>query len=424
MDQILAGLGNRVFLMNNTHEDQPVILTTRWALSYLRGPLTRSQIKTLMDPYKAAAGVQPGGDQGAAISGQQPAMAAAGPSAPPAFGAAVVAAMPVAAGAASAVAATTAPSAGVQPTLAADIPQYFIPIRGSSSGVAYQPALLGAAKVRYADSKAGVDETQDVVYTTPITDRPIPVDWAEAQEAGFALNDLERTPARGAAFGDLPAMASKSRSYADWSRDFVSWAYGSQKLELLRSPSTGQVSAAGESERDFRVRLQQATREQRDDKTELLRKKYAPKIAILQERIRKAEQAVNREADQAKTAGMQTALSFGSTLLGAFLGRKALSSSTISKAATSMKGVSRTAQQQGDVGRAKETVDTYKQQLDQLNAEFEAESQALESKIDPSVEQLEQVVFRPKKTDINVQLVSLVWAPYFQDDRGKVTPAW
>jgi len=53
MEQTLAGLGNRIFLMNNVHEDAPVVLETRWTMSYLCGPLTRNQIKVLMDPVKA-----------------------------------------------------------------------------------------------------------------------------------------------------------------------------------------------------------------------------------------------------------------------------------------------------------------------------------------------------------------------------------
>jgi hypothetical protein len=410
MDEILAGLGSRVFLMNNTHDDEPVIFTTRWCMSYLRGPLTRSQIKTLMDPYKSAAGEQ------------QPAPGAAVTTKPTGWSA-ITAAFQGATGAAA------APSTGsTQPTLTPDITQYFIPARLISSrggrSDTYQPMLLGAARVRFTDSKAGVDEDQDVVYLTPITDQPIPVDWEAAQEAGFALNDLEKDPARGVSFGELPGMAAKSRNYVEWAKDFVSWVYGKQELKLLRSPSTGQVSKSTETERDFRVRLQQATREQRDDTTDVLRKKYAPKIAALQEKIRKAEQAVDREADQAKASGMQTALSFGSTLLGAFLGRKKISSSTIGKAATSMKSASRTAQQKADVDRAKETVKAYQEQLDELNAQFEEESQAMASKTDPSAELLETVVFRPKKTDIDVQLVSLVWAPYTQDERGKATPGW
>ena len=47
MEEILAGLGKRVFLLHNVHENEPVIFQTRWALSYLRGPMTRDQIKTL-----------------------------------------------------------------------------------------------------------------------------------------------------------------------------------------------------------------------------------------------------------------------------------------------------------------------------------------------------------------------------------------
>lgn len=412
MGKILAGLGSRVFLMNNTHEDNPVIFQTRWSLSYLRGPLTRSQIKTLMDFYKATL---------PQVASQPSQAAMAQP-----FAQAVPADMvpPVAAAVSAPVMTAAAPTTGLQPTLPPDVIQYFIPIRGSSSGVTYQPMLVGAAKVRFIDAKTRVDEAQDVVYLTPISDKPIPVDWAAAQEAGFALNDMEKNPARGALFSELPGLAAKSKNISNWARDFVTWVYGNQKLELLRSPSTGQVSRAGEAERDFRVRLQQTAREQRDQTNEALRLKYAPRIATLQEKIRKAQQAVDREASQAKQAGMQTAISFGATLLGAFMGRKAISSSSLGKAATTMRGVGRTAQQESDVGRAKETVEVYKKQLDDLNAQFEAESDALGGKIDPATETMETVLLRPKKTDIAVQLVTLVWAPYALDSRGQATPCW
>ncbi len=411
MEQILAGLGSRVFLMNNTHEDEPVIFQTRWCMSYLRGPLTRSQIKDLMSSYKAleqpvvASGLRQGTTRPSVSPGEDTAAAATATISRPPL-------TPV------------STTAGLQPTVTPDISQFFIPIRGSSSGVTYQPMLIGAAKVRFADQKAKVDETQQVVFLTPIVDQAVSVDWGVAQEAGFAIDDLEKSAGRGTLFGDLPGAAAKAKNYATWTRDFVTWVYGSQKLELFRSPSSGRISMPGEAEREFRIRLQQAAREQRDEMSELLRKKYAPKIAALQEKIRKAEQAVEREASQAKQAGMQTAISFGSTLLGAFVGRKKVSSSTLGKAATAMRGVGRTAQQQSDVTRAKETVEVLQKNLEELNAQFEAESEALESKIDPASEELDTVVIRPKKTDITVQLVSLVWAPYYLDSRGQMTPGW
>jgi len=52
MGQLLAGLSNRVFLMNNVHEDQPVLFESRWVMSYLRGPLTRDQIRKLSEPLQ------------------------------------------------------------------------------------------------------------------------------------------------------------------------------------------------------------------------------------------------------------------------------------------------------------------------------------------------------------------------------------
>jgi hypothetical protein len=404
MEQILAGLGSRVFLLNNTHDDEPVVFQTRWSLSYLRGPLTRVQIKQLMDPYKST---QPAAAPMAQAAAQQAGFAAAAP-----------------APSAAAASAPAAAGAGVQPSLPREITQYFIPIRGSDSGVTYLPTITGGAQIRFLDAKTKVDKQQDVVYLTSVADQVVPVDWENAEEAGFSLNDLERIPAPGVAFADLPAAAANAKNYLNWNRDFVTWLFGSQKLELMRSPSTNQVSAPGEAERDFRVRLQQAAREQRDQVALALRQKYAPKINTLQEKVRKAQQAEAREKAQADQAKMQTAVSVGATILGAFLGKKVVSSSTLGKATTAVRGAGRAMQQSSDVGRAKETVETYQKQLDDLNAQFKEETDLLASKIDPTLETLDTVVIRPKKTDIAVQLVALVWAPYRTNARGQLEQAW
>jgi hypothetical protein len=64
------------------------------------------------------------------------------------------------------------------------------------------------------------------------------------------------------------------------------------------------------------------------------------------------------------------------------------------------------------------------QQLTDLQAQFKGESNALAEKVDPLTEVLETVTVKPKKTDIQVQLVTLAWAPYWQDDQDNITPAW
>lgn len=396
MEQTLAGLGNRVFLMNNVHEDAPVIFETRWALSYLRGPLTRDQIKVLMDPRKTA--FAPARAAGAAPA---PAMAAA-----PA---------PVSAGASQ------------PPALPPDVPRYFIPHRGSGSGdsmLVYQPQLLGVAKVRFADAKTKVELSREVVCLTSITHEVVPVNWENSQAVELAVSDLENSPEGDARYADLPSLAGQSKSYAAWNRDLIGWLYQSQALELLKSPSLGLVSQPGEEERDFRVRLQQTAREQRDDAVEQLRRKYAPKIATMQERLRKAEQRVEKEKAQASQAGLQTVFSIGATLLGAFTGRKIISSSTVSKVSSAARKAGQAMEQSKDVGQAAETVEAIQQQLAELEAQFNEETAALEAKLDPQTETFETVAIKPKKTDISVQLVALAWAPCWQDNQGQVTPAW
>jgi hypothetical protein len=388
MEQLIAGLDKRIFLMNNVHDDGPEVFETRWALSYLRGPLTRTQIKTLMDPLKTGAGV-------------------------------AAASAPVATAPAPPTAATQTTKALLPP----EITQYYIPVRSSEGGsLTYHPMLLGAAEVRYSNSKT-VEVTQQLTLLTAITDGPVSLDWSEAVALDVPVEDLETKPQQEAQFAEVPANATKVKSYATWRKDLASWIYRNQRLELLESTSLDIVSDPGESERDFRVRLQQLAREQRDEAVEKLRRKYAPKFEQLEERKRRAEQAVARETEQAKGQKMQTAISFGATLLGSFLGRKRASLSTLGRATTAVRGVGRSMKESQDVDRAEDNVAAVTQKLSDLEAEFQAETAALERSLDPQTEQLEKVSLKPTKANIAVKLVTLAWAPYWHEG-GEVKPAW
>jgi hypothetical protein len=199
--------------------------------------------------------------------------------------------------------------------------------------------------------------------------------------------------------------------------------YGTQKVDLFSSPSLKEVSQPGETESAFRIRLGQSSRERRDEMVAQLRDKYASKISVLQDRLRRAQQAEAKQAEQARQAKFQTAISFGSTLLSAFTGRK-VSSSTISKASSAFKGVGRAMDESKDVSRAGETVAAIQQQLTDLQAEFDSEAQAVQERTDPTKEVLETIQVKPNKSDILVQLVALVWMPHWQDSQGNITPAW
>ena len=350
MEQILAGLSNRIFLLNNTHDDAPEVFETRWAMSYLRGPLTRVQIKALMDPMKGQSATAP-------VSVSEPAK----PSAPP-------------------------PSSAPQnqrPVLPPEVTQYFIPVRSSGSAtLSYHPMIIGDVEIHYSDSKK-VDLTQSVTLLTAIVDGPVNVDWDKSVAADLPVEDLESEPQSGAQFGQVPSAAGKSKNYDAWKKDLSNWVYRNQRLELLESEALDVASNPGESERDFRVRLQQLAREQRDGAVEKLRQKYAPKIDQLNERKRRAEQAVEREAEQAKGQKLQTAISFGATLLSSFMGRKTVSLSTLGRATTAVRGVGRSMKESEDVSRAQDNVAAIDQQLVALDQQFKDETAKLEQAYDP-----------------------------------------
>ena len=396
MEQILAGLGNRVFLVNNVHEDAPEVFQTRWTLSYLRGPLTRTQIKQLMDPLKTLG-----------VSGQ----ASGGPEK---------------GGSGLGAASATGPSVS-RPMLPPDIPQYFVPVRGAQPGgnrLIYRPVVLGSALVRFADVKAGIDAQEDLTWLAPIQDGAVPVEWEQATATQLALSDLERDPSGGAQFRPLPGAATKAKQYEVWKNDLSGWLYRTQKLDLLRSPSTRTLSKPGESERDFRLRLQHAGREERDQQLDSLRKKYAPKIAALQDRIRRAEHMVERQQTESRSSQVQAVISIGATILGAFLGRKAISATNIGKATTAIRGAGRVIKESKDVSQAEDNATALQQQLAELEGQFKAETEALSAATDPLTEKLETLSLKPTKSNIAIKLVALAWAPHWQDGSGTQVPAW
>ena len=392
MEQTLAGLGNRIFLMNNVHEDEPVVFETRWCLSYLRGPLTRTQIKQLMDPVRGqASSVKRQMSGEARLTNDESRLTSSRPIVPP------------------------------------DVPQQFVPLRGSKpegSDLVYAPMLLGSSQIRFSDTKSGIDQTQDVTVLVPMTDGAVAVDWDHAAAADLAVADLEQSPESGAQFLLLPASASKAKSYADWNKDFGGWLFRTQKLELLKSPTTKDISKPGESERDFRVRLQQSGRELRDKAAESLRRKYAPKIAALQDRIRRAEQMKVKQQAESRSSQVQAAISVGASILGAFLGRKTISATNIGRATTAIKSAGRVMKESQDVGYAEENVSALQQQLADLEAQFKAESEAMAASTDPLTEQLEAISIKPTKANIAVKLVALAWTPQWRNPQGVTISAW
>jgi hypothetical protein len=364
IDKALSTLRGRVFLMHNVHEQGPVALETRWALSYLRGPMGREELQRFASPQ----------------AGTAPAAPAAAPAATP----------------------------SAKPTVPAGVREYFLKGTGAST---YRPVLYGAARIHYTDTRRGVDLVRSFQAAVPFAEGAIPIDWQNADDAVEPPDSLiEPKTVPAATYGALPKAALNPKQYVDWSRDFADWIVQSQPLKLFSAPALKLMSEPGENERDFRIRTQQATRELRDGAVETLRARFAPKVARLEEKRRKAQEQVDREQQQVSQQKLQTAVSLGATMLGALMGRRAVSLSTLGRATTAARGVSRSMKEGQDVERAQVKVQEVEAEIAALNADLEREIAALDGSANSNAP-LDVIEIKPKRGNVDVRIVALAWQP-------------
>ncbi len=210
---------------------------------------------------------------------------------------------------------------------------------------------------------------------------------------------------------------AQERPYRGYASELADHLYRTQAVDLLAAPRLKLVSRPGEAEGDFRARIGLALREQRDAKVDDLKRRYAPKLATLEERLRKAQASAEREHEQARSAQVNVALEVGASILGSIFGRRRSGTSAARRAGRAL-------EQRGDVGRAEDTVAAVSERLQALEQEFRAETAALDASLDPLTEAVEPVQVRPRKSDVDVMLVALALAPHWRDAGGAMTPAW
>jgi hypothetical protein len=393
MDRILAGLGKRVFLLNNVHENEPALFQTRWTLSYLRGPMTRENIKLLT---AADAVVKPAATDAETFSPEK---------------------LPLAA------------SAGVvresqPPMLPPGVNAYYVPVAASVPEIEYFPAVAASLDIHYTSAKHRVDLSRRMAYAAPLSEGPVPLDWDQAVPIELDPSELGSKPAAAASFAELPAEAKNPKAYDGWRKNLTRWVRQNCALRLLRSERFGIVAHPEESQADFMARLAQAAREQRDLEAEKLRRRYAEKFATLKDRLMRAEQAVMREQEQLSAKKVETAISFGTAILGAFLGRKAVSSASAGRLGTAAKSAGRLRKESMDAARAQESADAVKAHIAELDRALQADIAKLEAAIDPAVDKLQEISVAPTPAGITPEFFGLVWLPYQRDVQGKALPAW
>lgn len=383
VEQQLARMRSRQFLLNSTHLDEPRNFESRWVMSFLKGPLAGGEIAQLM-AYKLQGQQQP--VQPDALSPVAPGQQAPGQGA----------------------------GAGTAPIVAGQIEQHYYLPTVAAEGSVLLPGLAASCQVRFFNAKRNIDETrqQRLYYPLQLSDENFlgleAVPWAEAQELPFLFEDCLASAPSGYRFAPLPAEICAARDLRGAEKSLADYLYRSQRLELFRVKSLKLESVPHEALADFRVRLGDLLREKKDGALEKLRAKYELRQQRLEKKFQAAATRLQREEAEVRSKTTDTLLSFGVAVVGALFGRRSTGRAGTGLA-SGIRQAGRVVSEQDDVNRARQDLAQLRQEVAELAAELEQEMAGLEQSFSVANYHIETFSINPRRADIFEVNCSLVW---------------
>lgn len=388
MENLLSALGNRIFLMNNVHEDGPAVFSVRWVMTYLRGPLARAEIKRLMDPVRPKA-------KDKAAAGEDDGFAPPGAS-----------------GGDATVRNTH------KPKLPEDVEEYFYTAEAGldSSRLCYMPAILQSAAAVIDDAKRKISGRSIVSRVNEIDINNQKVNWDKAFDLpkDLDVSKLPRSAEEGEVeYGELPGAAMKAKTYSSIESAFTDWVYTNHFIEVGYSPLLEIYSNPAEPVDQFRARVATTARELRDKAVEELRAKTGKTVKSLEGKMTKALDKMEAQKAQASSAKIQTAMSIGSSILGALLGRKSgLGAIGGLAKSTTVTAASRAWKEGKEAANAEVELERLKMEYEDLQKQIEDETQKLKDQYDPSTLVVETQKITPVKKNIQPLATGILWLPY------------
>ena len=353
---LLANLKKRTFFLKSAHLEDIRLFSTRWVLSYLKGPLKRDEISTLMKEQKEAQNIE--------------------------------------------VDTMIQKKSNLESIQQIDdsISQYFE--FDPSETNEYTPTLGALAKVHFYNQRKGIDEERELVLSLAVEKNQKSLDWEEARIEEENFENYPHSAPSKAKFQPLPKVVLDDKGLKKAIRELKESLYREQNLELLRCVKPKLESKVNESEVDFKVRLQDMLNDKKESEIEKLQTRFSKKEKTLLDRLSRAKERVEKEAADSTSSMIET----GIAVLGALFGR-----TTPTKLGRAFKKGSNILKERGDMSRAEERMSSVQADIEALEYELEDTIDALNEKYNVENCEIETYNMKPRKTDIDVELCAIVW---------------
>ncbi len=419
-DKMISALKSRVFILHNVHEGEPRVFHTRWAMSYLRGPLTRTQVQELAadQPPPAAQAEAPR----APAAGAPPK-----PEAVPAVAPAPAAPMPEPA----------LPYSQVPPQLPSSVKQVYLPVEvsreaalaelarddrwsvragdGEKGYLVYEPALVGLATVRFPHNKSRQTHAEEQAYLWPLEGRSNVVDWASGR-VQLKARDLDNKPKRGAYFTELPPDMGESKRYTALENEFEDYLYYNSTRVLWYNPHLELYSEFSETDKAFQRRCRKAASEARDQEAKKLKGKHERELGRLQDKLKREERELEEDKIDYDARKQEELLSGVESVIGLFTGSR--SSTRLSKASRKRR---MTRQAKADIEESEEIIEDLEQNIEELKQEAERELEELDETWAERIDDWQEEEVHPRRADVRLELFALAWLPRWEVQVGDRT---
>lgn len=365
----LTTLKGRHFFMKNVHAEETVEFTTRWVLSYLKGPMTKDDIRVLMHEKKA--NMQESepkknikiNDENNALDYKKPIISEA-------------------------------------------VKEYFLDTNINAQTPFY-PYMYASAKVRFYNQKRAIDIEENLEFKLELDVTKNIIEWENSREEtckGFSTKAVTN-----ASYSELPSIVTQAKSLKEFEKNLSDYLYASKKLELFTCSALKLESNLKQSKRDFIVEVEDTLKELRDEKTEALKEKFQLKFNRLEDKLKQLEFKLQKEENDVSSKTTDTIIDIGLAVIGAFFGNKTISAGTMRSGASAFKKGKGVFKERDDVQNVESLLQDTQDDMQELHVELKEEIERIENELNIKNYEILPVFITPRRSDIIIKDIALLW---------------